>query len=198
MKYGYFDDERREYVITNPKTPTKWINYLGTLAFGGIVDHTGGALICKQDPALNRITKYIPQLPGSDFKGMTLYLRFRQGDGYKVFSPYFVPTLDPYDLYECHVGLGYTRIVSEFYGIRADVTVFIPIGAELEFSDVGLEDFQQTQIMLKEFAADGHQFGCGQERNLSTSDDLGSGFASEAVVLSPESLNELLWLHLDQ
>ncbi len=128
MKYGYFDDQNREYVITNPRTPVKWINYVGTLAFGGFVDHTGGALICKGDPALNRITKYIPQLPDSEFKGSTLYLRFKQGGRYKVFSPCFVPTLDPYDLYECHVGLGYTRIVSEFYGIRTDVTIFVPIG----------------------------------------------------------------------
>jgi cellobiose phosphorylase len=126
MQYGYFDDAAREYVITNPKTPVKWINYVGTLAFGGIVDHTGGALICRGDPALNRITKYIPQLPTSDFKGETLYLRFPHGGSYKVFSPFFVPTLDPYDRFECHVGLGYTRIVSEFYGIRTDVTIFVP------------------------------------------------------------------------
>ena len=112
MKYGYFDDENREYVITNPKTPVKWTNYVGTLAFGGIVDHTGGSLICKGDPALNRIVKYMPQLPSSDFKGETLYIRFKDGDGYKVFSPFFVPTLDPYDKYECHVGLGYQKIIS--------------------------------------------------------------------------------------
>jgi cellobiose phosphorylase len=126
--YGYFDDRNREYVITNPKTPVKWINYIGTLAFGGFVDHTGGALICKGDPALNRITKYVPQLPSSEFKGETLYLRFRAGDRYQVFSPYFVPTLDRFDRYECHVGLGYTWIVSEFYGIRTDVTIFVPPG----------------------------------------------------------------------
>ena len=134
MKYGYFDDKTREYVITNPKTPVKWINYIGTLAFGGFVDHTGGALVCKEDPALNRITKYISQLPSSEFKGTTLYLRFKQGDGYKVFSPFFVPTLDPYDLYECHVGLGYTRIVSQFYGIRTEVTIFVPLGCSQEIT----------------------------------------------------------------
>ncbi len=136
MKYGYFDDQNREYVITDPKTPVKWINYVGSLAFGGIVDHTGGALICKGDPALNRITKYIPQLPSSEFKGETLYLRSKQGHRYKVFSPYFVPTLDPYDLYECHVGLGYTRIVSEFYGIRTEVTIFVPLGDSRMISDI--------------------------------------------------------------
>ena len=81
MKYGYFDDNKREYIITNPKTPVKWTNYVGTLSFGGIVDQTGGSLICKGDPALNRITKYIPQLPGSDFKGETLYIRFKDENG---------------------------------------------------------------------------------------------------------------------
>jgi cellobiose phosphorylase len=136
MKYGYFDDENREYVITNPKTPVKWINYVGTLAFGGIVDHTGGALVCKGDPALNRITKYIPQLPSSEFKGETLYLRFKQGTGYKVFSPYFVPTLAPYDLYECHIGLGYTHIVSEFFGIRTEAIIFVPLGGSQVIRDI--------------------------------------------------------------
>ncbi len=78
MKYGYFDDANREYVITNPKTPVKWINYVGTLQFGGFLDHTGGSQLCKGDPALNRITKYIPQLPRSDFKGETAYVRVRE------------------------------------------------------------------------------------------------------------------------
>ena len=93
MKYGYFDDKKKEYIITNPKTPVKWINYVGTLTFGGIIDHTGGSLITKGDPALNRIVKYIPQLPASDFKGETLYIRIKEENGYKVFSPFFVPTL---------------------------------------------------------------------------------------------------------
>ena len=72
MKYGFFDEASREYVITNPRTPVKWINYIGKRAFGGFVDHTGGALICKDDPTHNRITKYIQQMPSSDFKGETL------------------------------------------------------------------------------------------------------------------------------
>ena len=146
--YGYFDDRNKEYVITNPKTPVKWINYIGTLAFGGFVDHTGGALICKGDPALNRITKYVPQLPGSEFKGETLYLRFRAGDRYQVFSPYFVPTLDRYDRYECHVGLGYTRVISEFYGIRTDVTIFVPPGDSRVIRDYKFTNISGQPIEL--------------------------------------------------
>ncbi len=136
MEYGHFDDEAREYVITTPKTPVKWINYVGTLGFGGFVDHTGGLLICKGDPALNRITKYIPQLPNSQFKGHALYLRYREGDAYKVFSPFFVPTLDAYDEYRCHVGLGYTRIVSRIQGIRTEATFFVPLQETVLLVDV--------------------------------------------------------------
>lgn len=149
MKYGYFDDKNKEYVITNPKTPVKWVNYVGTLTFGGLIDHTGGSVITKGDPSHNRITKYIPQLPSSDFKGETLYIRIKTDDGYKVFSPFFVPTLDPYDLYECHVGLGYQRIISEFYGIRTEVTIFVP---KDEF--VVIRDIKVTNKSLKPMAID--------------------------------------------
>ena len=148
MPYGYFDDAAREYVITTPKTPVKWINYIGTLAFGGFVDQTGGALLCKGDPALNRITKYIPQMPASDFKGTTLYLRLREGDTYRVFSPFFVPTLDRYDLYECHVGLGYTRIVSEFHGIHTEVTLFVPIGGNQELRDIRVTNLRDQPVEI--------------------------------------------------
>ncbi len=136
MKYGYFDDENWEYVITDPRTPVTWINYIGTLNFGGFVNQTGGMLLCKGDPALNRITKYIPQLPASDLKGSTLYLRLHTNDGFKVFSPFLVPTLDAYESYECRVGLGYTKIVSTFYGIETAVTFFIPTADQIAIQDV--------------------------------------------------------------
>jgi cellobiose phosphorylase len=146
--YGYFDDDRREYVITDPKTPVKWINYVGTLAFGGIVDHTGGALICKGDPALNRILKYIPQLPSSEFKGETLYLRIREDGAYKVFSPFFVPTLDSYDRYECRVGLGYQKFVTEFHGIRTEVVVFVPTGENVVVRDIRITNLRDETVEL--------------------------------------------------
>jgi len=157
MKYGYFDDNKREYIITNPKTPVKWTNYVGTLSFGGIVDQTGGSLICKGDPALNRITKYIPQLPGSDFKGETLYIRFKDENGrYKIFSPFFVPTLDDYDLFECHVGLSYQKIISEFYGIRIEVTIFVPneenrVLRKIEVKNISGKDLEIDVIPVVEF-----------------------------------------------
>ncbi len=148
MNFGFFDDKNFEYIITNPKTPVKWINYIGTLSFGGFVDHTGGALLCKGDPSLNRITKYIQQMPSSDFKGETLYIRLKKGGSYRVFSPFFVPTLDHYDKYECHIGLSYTRIVSEFFGIRTDCTIFVPLNDNREVRHVKITNISDSDIEL--------------------------------------------------
>jgi len=163
MNYGYFDDPNREYVITDPRTPTKWINYIGTLQFGGFVDHTGGALICKTDPTFNRITKYMQQMPSSDFKGETLYLRIHpraersderssrstvEARRYNVFSPFFVPTLDAFDKYECRVGLGYTRILTEFHGIRTEVTIFVPANAAVEVRDIRITNLSDIPLAI--------------------------------------------------
>jgi cellobiose phosphorylase len=148
MKYGYFDDANREYVITDPRTPTKWINYIGTLDFGGFVDHTGGSLICKSDPTFNRITKYIQQMPSSDFKGETLYLRLHTDLGFNLISPFFVPSLDPLDKFECHVGLGYSRIVSECHGVGTDATIFVPEEVSCEVRRITVTNISNKPIVV--------------------------------------------------
>lgn len=148
MRCGYFDASNREYVITDPRTPVKWINYIGTRDFGGFVDHTGGALICKDDPTYNRITKYIQQMPASDFKGETLYLRLHLDGGYRIFSPFFVPTLDPYEHFECRVGLGYTRILSVYFGLRTEVTIFVPLGKQCELRDICITNLNPAPVFI--------------------------------------------------
>lgn len=130
MQLGHFDDEAREYVITDPRTPVRWINYLGDLEFGGFVDHTGGSVLCKQDPALNRITRYIAQLPPSSFNGETAYVKVMQGDGsVRITSPFWVPTLEPLEdmvSYECRVGLGYTQWTHRAHTVSTRVRAFVP------------------------------------------------------------------------
>lgn len=150
MQFGYFDDTKKEYVLTTPKTPIKWINYVGTLEFGGIVDTTGGSIICKGDPALNRITKYIAQMPQSDFKGSTVYIRIKNSDGtYNVFSPFFTPTLKALDKFECHIGLSYTTWIVEAFGVKSEITVFVPQGAHTV-----LQDIKVTNISGKDLEID--------------------------------------------
>jgi cellobiose phosphorylase len=146
MEYGYFDDQAREYIITNPCTPTKWTNYIGTIRFGGFVDHTGGALLCANDPALNRILKYIPQLPDAQPKGETLYLRIRTGDSYKLISPFFTPSLNKLESFACHVGLGYQKIVSTVAGIRTEVLIFIPTDAPVEIRDISVTNASDESL----------------------------------------------------
>jgi cellobiose phosphorylase len=149
MNYGYFDDENYEYVITDPRTPVKWVNYVGDLSFGGLVDHTGGSLLCAGDPAINRITKYIPQLPASEPKGQWMYLKVTRNGESRLFSPFYTPTLDPYTRYECHVGLGYQRIISEFYGIECSCTIFIPDGGQQEIRDVRVRNLNREPVKLE-------------------------------------------------
>jgi len=78
---GYhYDDAARELVVTDPRTPTKWVNYLGTLELGGFVDQTGGLNLCKKDPANNRITSYRIDTPQNAMRGTTLYVRVKKPD----------------------------------------------------------------------------------------------------------------------
>ncbi|MCB9495606.1 MAG: glycosyl transferase [Fibrobacteria bacterium] len=136
-KYGYFDDAKKEYVVTNPATPIKWCNYVGTLQFGGIIDTTGGSLVCKGDPALNRITKYLAWMPNSDFKGSTIYFRVKDANGkVEIFSPFVTPTLIPMDKWECHVGLSYSRWNVEYKGLKIQITAFVPTGSSVLLQDI--------------------------------------------------------------
>ena len=147
MNFGYFDDNNKEYVATTPCTPIKWCNYVGTLEFGGLVDSNGGVVLCKGDPALNRITKYIAQLPNSEFKGSTLYLKVknRQGD-VQVFSPFYTPTLKPLDKFENHTGLSYTTIIAEGYGVRCEATFFVPKDAPVLLEDIRITNISDEAL----------------------------------------------------
>ncbi|MBN2658470.1 MAG: glycosyl transferase [Spirochaetales bacterium] len=152
MNCGYFLDEKKEYIITTPKTPAKWINYIGTLAFGGFVDQTGGGVICAGDPALNRITKYIPQKPLSQMNGETLYLRFRNEAGeYEIFSPFFTPVLKEPESFSCAVGLGYNRWRTGYKGFEAEIIVFSPPGKKRVIRDIRItnkgKDIREIDII---------------------------------------------------
>lgn len=147
MKFGYFDDDKKEYIATTPCTPIKWCNYVGTLAFGGLVDSNGGVILCKGDPALNRITKYITQLPNSDFKGSTLYLKVTDRAGnVEVFSPFYTPTLKPLDKFENHTGLSYTKIIAEGYGVRCETTLFVPKNEPVLIEDIKITNLTDAEL----------------------------------------------------
>ena len=77
MQYGHFDDARREYVITTPRTPLPWINYLGSEDFFTLFSNTAGGYSFYRDARLRRLTRYRPPL----YKGRGVRLESRLAAG---------------------------------------------------------------------------------------------------------------------
>lgn len=133
MIYGYFDDDKREYVITRPDTPSPWLNYLGRGGFSSIISNTGGGLCFDGDPSYRRVTRYkFNNLP-IDRPGRYLYIRDAETGDY--WSPMWQPTLKPLDAYECRHGLGYTLITGARENVEVSVRYSIPLGARYELWD---------------------------------------------------------------
>jgi cellobiose phosphorylase len=130
MRYGHFDDERREYVITRPDTPVPWINYLGTDEFFGIISNTAGGYSAYRDARLRRLTRYRYNNVPPDYGGRYLYLRDDATGEY--WSPTWQPVRRDLDAYECRHGLSYTAISSSLGGISAQALYFVPPGQTLE------------------------------------------------------------------
>ncbi len=130
MKYGYFEDARREYVITTPKTPFPWINYLGNEEFFGLVSNTGGGYCFHQDAKLRRLTRYRYNNVPLDDGGRYYYISdLTDGD---VWSPGWKPLKTELDRYECRHGLSYTAISGTKNGVTAELLVFVPLHTTAE------------------------------------------------------------------
>lgn len=123
MKYGYFDDASKEYVITDPKTPWPWINYLGNKDFFSLISNTAGGYSFYKDAKLRRITRYRYNNVPMDAGGKYFYIN----DNGNVWSPGWKPVKTPLDNYECRHGLGYTIINSEKNNVKAEVLYFVPL-----------------------------------------------------------------------
>jgi cellobiose phosphorylase len=123
MKYGYFDDQKKEYVITTPKTPYPWINYLGNKDFFSILSNTGGGYSFYKDARLRRITRYRYNNLPPDTNGKYFYIN----ENGNIWSPGWKPVMADLDHYECRHGLGYTRINGMKNNLSAEVLSFVPL-----------------------------------------------------------------------
>jgi cellobiose phosphorylase len=142
MRYGYFDDVQREYVITRPDTPLPWINYLGSEAYFGIISNTAGGYSFYKDARLRRLTRYRYNNAPLDTGGRYLYLRDNASG--EFWSPTWQPTRSSLENYTCRHGMGYTEITSTHAGIEASVRYFVPLGDNLEIWHATLVN-QRTQ-----------------------------------------------------
>jgi cellobiose phosphorylase len=149
LKYGYFDDDNKEYVITTPQTPYPWINYLGMQDFFSIISNTAGGYCFYKDARLRRITRYRYNNVPTDNGGRYFYI-YDNGD---FWSPGWMPVKRDLDSYECRHGLGYTSITGQRDDIEAKVLFFVPLDFNGEIHRVTLKNIgdQEKRITLFSF-----------------------------------------------
>ena len=132
MKFGYFDDAHKEYVITTPKTPLPWINYLGSNDFFSLVSNTCGGYSFYKDAKLLRITRYRYNDVPYDSNGKYYYIK----ENGTVWNPGWQPTQTELDSYECRHGIGYSRFISKKNGLKAELLNFVPFDATCEVNQL--------------------------------------------------------------
>jgi cellobiose phosphorylase len=151
MKFGYFDDQNREYVITRPDTPLPWINYLGCQAYFGIISNTAGGYSFYRDARLRRLTRYRYNNVPFDFGGRYIYLRDEETQ--EFWSPSWQPTRHELENYACRHGMGYTVIGSSYRGIDARTNYFVPLDENLEVWQLTLTNQRSRPARVSVFSS---------------------------------------------
>ena len=170
MKYGYFDDVNREYVINTPKTPLPWINYLGTNGFFSLISNTAGGYCFYKDAKLRRILRYRYNNVPADNGGRYFYIN----DGGDCWTPSYLPMKKELDFYECRHGIGYTSITGERNGIKVNEKFFVPVNEACEIHKIKLSNTSNSKKEIKLFSFvefclwDAQDDMLNFQRNLST------------------------------
>ena len=141
MKFGFFDDANKEYVITSPRTPYPWINYLGTQDFFSLISNTAGGYSFYKDARLRRITRYRYNNVPIDMGGRYFYIN----DAGTIWNPGWSPVKTELDSYECRHGMGYTIITGKKNDLKAEVTFFVPQNYTGEVQQVVLTNEGNTE-----------------------------------------------------
>ena len=145
MQFGHFDDSKREYVITTPRTPYPWINYLGTQGFFSLISNTAGGYSFYKDARLRRITRYRYNNVPIDMGGRYFYIN----DNGTIWNPGWSPVKTELDAYECRHGMGYTVITGKKNDLKAEVTFFVPQDYDGEVQQVVLTNEGKSDKTFK-------------------------------------------------
>ncbi len=150
-KYGYFTEDKREFVITNPRTPRPWFNYMWNENYAGLISHTGGGFSYLETPRDNRLTRMRYNSLPWDRPGR--YVIIKDAETGKYWSLSWAPTIDvKYDLYECRHGQGYTKIITEVEGIHGEITYFVPSDVNAEIWRVSLKNLADKERKLEVYS----------------------------------------------
>lgn len=170
MKFGYFDDSEKEYVITNPRTPYPWINYLGNEDFFGLISNTAGGYAFYKDAKFRRLTRYRYNNTPIDNGGRYFYIN----DAGDVWSPGWKPVKAELDEYRCHHGMSYTKIFGARNGIEAEALYFVPENTWAEVHKLKLKNTSENTKELKIYSLvewclwNAQDDGANFQRNYST------------------------------
>jgi len=136
MKYGYFDDIDREYIITTPRTPLPWINYLGQNDMYGLISNTAGGYTFYKDAKLRRLTRFRYNNVPRDLGGRYYYIK----DGDSIWNPSYMPCKTELDSYKCRHGLGYSIFESTKDDLASTLVCFIPLNDNVEIHKLTLKN----------------------------------------------------------
>ncbi|HXX63870.1 MAG TPA: N,N'-diacetylchitobiose phosphorylase [Bacteroidota bacterium] len=152
MRYGYFDDENREYVIERPDVPVSWTNYLGVKDLCTVISHNAGGYAFYKSAEHHRITRFRANGIPLDRPGHYVYLRDDETGEYWSIS--WQPTGK--DLsearYECRHGLSYSRFRCDYRDLQAEQTLFIPVNDDVELWDVRIRNTGKRERKLSVFS----------------------------------------------
>lgn len=125
MKYGYFDDKNREYVIERPDTPAPWVNYLGSPEYGAIISNNAGGYSFAKSGANGRILRYV--FNNFDQPGRYIYIRDNKSNDY--WSASWQPVGKNLESYhnECRHGIGYTKMTADYDKIHSEALYYVPL-----------------------------------------------------------------------
>lgn len=138
MQYGYFDEEKKEYVITRPDTPAPWANYLGSPEYGAVISNNAGGYSFEKSGANGRIIRYV--FNQFDQPGRYIYLTDMETKDY--WSASWQPVGKDISVYknECRHGTGYTKMTAQYEGIKSEVRYYVPLGKTYEVWNVKIEN----------------------------------------------------------
>jgi N,N'-diacetylchitobiose phosphorylase len=133
MRFGYFDDKNKEYVIERPDTPQSWSNYLGSTEYGAIITNNAGGYGFYQSGARGRFLRLRFNDIPMDQPGRYFYLR--DNDNGDFWSASWQPVGKPLDQYQsiCRHGTAYSVFESRYSGITSEATYFVPLGQTFEY-----------------------------------------------------------------
>lgn len=152
MKYGHFDNEKKEYVIDNVALPTSWTNYLGVKDTCVVINHTAGGYMFYKSPEYHRVTRFRGNAVPMDRPGHYVYIRDNDNGDY--FSISWQPVGKPLDKaeYKCRHGLSYSIYECLYDKIRASQKMSVPIDDDVELWDVAIKNTDDKPRNLSVFS----------------------------------------------